>query len=126
MDAHSEGGCSVCTQLVSVRKGGIPIKQAKHRGRPNATGHCGQYTLIDHINKCSSPPFYNRPDTLEFHSSPPSIHLSVTDIHCAICTNILNSPVDLSRACVLVVLLKYRSPIDVQSAISTMTLIVYI
>ena len=99
---HSEGSCSVCTQLVSVRKGGRPRKQTKNRGRPNVTGHCGQYTLIDHINKCSSPPFYNRPDTLEFHSCPPSIQLSVTDIHCVICTNILNRPVSLSCACVLV------------------------
>ena len=46
---HSEGSCLVCIQLVSVRKKEDQNKQVKNCGRPNVTGHCGQYSLHQQI-----------------------------------------------------------------------------
>jgi hypothetical protein len=83
---HAESGCTVCTK----KKGGRPIKEKGERGRPRegSSKH-----IANRILQSAAQSFKAGSPLLLSHFLPPS-SVSLTDLQCSVCSNIVDRPVE--------------------------------
>ena len=88
--SHNEGSCSVCQHYQMLQQGGRPKKVKRMPGRPPSISprYC-----IDHIRDVAPPPLVPLTEAItvcEHHQ-----HLSLPELMCPICSDILRCPVEL-------------------------------
>ena len=94
---HQEHECTTCTRAKEVRKGGRPAKL--NIGRPAAVG---RREALSHIRSIAPPTHHVPHHTQHTFSTLPQYAVTVDDLTCCLCLNVLDQPVELT-SCVLVV-----------------------
>ena len=88
---HRDGSCKVCQHFDTIRKGGRPWKGQRTPGRPsnNSPRYCAENV------RAIAPPSF----VLEHHITPRICEehqvVDLKELHCPICCDILQSPVEL-------------------------------
>ena len=85
--SHVEGSCTVCQHFLSFKQGGRPRKVKRTPGRPPSVSprYC-----IDHIHSVAPPPLPEPITVCNHHQQ-----LSLSELVCPICCDIIRSPVEL-------------------------------
>ena len=73
-----------------LKKEDVQKKKQKNRGKPKKNS-C--HDILQHIIKIAPPPLYNNKTSFQPHPLP--MNLKLSDVHCCICSQVLNSPVQL-------------------------------
>ena len=89
---HAESGCTVCTHLGGKKKkGGRPIKEKGERGRPREGSN---RHIANRILQSAAQSFKAGGSPLLLSHFLPSSSVSLTDLQCRICSNIVDRPVE--------------------------------
>ena len=86
---HTDSGCEVCCYFKEQRKGGRPRKERKNRGRPQ------ENSILSIMNKMlhTALPSYKVSCPLSPSRFLPSSTVSLVDLQCSLCSNIVDQPV---------------------------------
>ena len=90
-EPHKENGCSTCLRAKQAQKGGRP---AKHKGRPPAVS---RRSATAHIHSIAPPSYtHTVQDHSPTYSTPPQYGVTLADLTCHQCQNVLDQPIKLT------------------------------
>ena len=90
--SHTDDECGVCSHIASVQRGGA--KKKSKGGRP-AEGGC--QSVIRHIMSIAPPSFFpSASSSSQIYSADGGSPVTLADLECPICLNILDRPLELT------------------------------